>query len=382
MNTAQYAKDKSKTLAEKMLAASQYIASCQRPDGAILWFANGKLDPWDHTEAAMGLAISGDINAAKKAFLWLIENQNSDGSWYAHYYGDNSDDNNTLDRFKIETNFVAYIATGVWHFYLISKDIDFCQKIYHTVEKAINYVVAHQREEGDIQWASSTKETLPQDALITANASILRSLECGIRLSELLNISQSKWRYALAQLANTLKHKPWRFDRTWESKERFSMDWFYPILSGIYSPDEAKQKLIDRWEIFVEPNLGCRCVSDQPWMTVAESCELALALVASGQKEKAKVIHEQLFRWQDSDGGFWTGYNFKNRNIWPLEKTSWTAGAFILAADAIYNITPASGILTSTSSALEFIQEPLGGTGSEQYTMAENKVRLAEKNTS
>ncbi len=61
------------------------IAVNQRADGAIPWCTGQKTDPWDHVEAAMGLAIGGRFEAARKAFNWLAANQLEDGSWYADY---------------------------------------------------------------------------------------------------------------------------------------------------------------------------------------------------------------------------------------------------------------------------------------------------------
>ena len=60
----------------------------QRPDGAIPWFTGGHLDPWDHIEAAMALDAAGEHAAAERAYRWLAERQNPDGSWYAGYFGD------------------------------------------------------------------------------------------------------------------------------------------------------------------------------------------------------------------------------------------------------------------------------------------------------
>ena len=56
---------------------------------------------------------------AKKAFLWLKDNQLPDGSWYAEYL------NSIPMTQRKETNFSAYIGTGLWHYYLIFKDKDF-----------------------------------------------------------------------------------------------------------------------------------------------------------------------------------------------------------------------------------------------------------------
>ena len=145
------------------------------------------------------------------------------------------------------------------------------------VERAINYVVAQQNPEGDIQWALSDQESLPRDALVTASASVLRSLECAVNISETLDKYNCDWLMAHSRLSEALKNKPWRFDRSWESKARFSMDWFYPILSGVYSTDEAKLRIEQSKDRFIIEDYGCKCVSDEPWVTVAESCELVIA---------------------------------------------------------------------------------------------------------
>src|SRR5690606_40340802 len=85
-----------------------FILRQQLPSGCIPWFDGDKADPWDHIEAAMGLTIGGVSAAAKKAYQWLAHQQLADGSWWAHYQNDEP-----LDRNHRETNFVAYIATGV-----------------------------------------------------------------------------------------------------------------------------------------------------------------------------------------------------------------------------------------------------------------------------
>ncbi len=327
-----------------------YIRRCQRDDGGILWFEDGKLDPWDHTEAAMALTIGGNFQGFQRAFEWLRANQNTDGSWFAMYYGPS--DTPEKERAKIETNFVAYPACGLWHYYLVTQDRDFVTATFPMVAHAIDFVLAQQNPEGDVQWALSRQEDLPNDALITACASILRSLECAIALAEVVGDVREDWRQSYQRLADALLTKPWRFDRTWEAKTRFSMDWFYPILAGIYDTHSARQRIDARWLTFVHSDFGCRCVSDEPWVTVAESCELTLALVACQRREQARALFQRLLRWQDSDGGFWTGYSFRDEVIWPHEKTTWTAAAVLLALDALEGLTPASQLFTEKSRLL------------------------------
>ena len=332
-----------KDISQAAHAAGQYILSCQQKDGCIPWFKNTAADPWNHIEAAMGLAITGHIENSINAYEWLRSVQNTDGSWQAIYQ-----DEQHADRHKVDTNFVAYIATGIWHLYLVTQNKEILIDYYPCVEKALNYVLSQQNKEGDIQWAISSHEKLPSDALVTASSSIYKSLECAISIAQVAGTNSSKWQTARQQLGDALANKPERFDRTWESKARYSMDWFYPIFTNAANDANALQRVTDMQSIFVEKDLGCRCVSDEPWITIAETCEYIIALSALDKKAEAKRMLHLMLRWQDSDGGFWTGYNFKNKNVWPEEKTTWTAGAFLLAVDSVYHLTSASTIFSRT----------------------------------
>ena len=60
---------------EYLQATAAYILKVQRPWGEIPWFEGGHTDPWDHVEAAMGLSIAGENEAAHLAYRWLAENQ-------------------------------------------------------------------------------------------------------------------------------------------------------------------------------------------------------------------------------------------------------------------------------------------------------------------
>lgn len=318
---------------------AQYILSTQKANGCIPWFNDGKADPWDHTEAAMGLSITGHWQAAEKAYAWLAEQQLQDGSWYANYIN-----NEPMDCEKRETNFVAYIATGVWHHYLVTKDLSFLEKYFPCVQNAINFVLRYQSPSGEIYWQVHADNTPMKDALITGCASIYKSIECAILAAKVLQLEHTDWHLAYHKLGNTLRNHPECFDRTWESKARYSMDWFYPILAGVYDKKDARKRIDQRWDKFVRNGLGCLCVSDEPWVTIAESCELTLALLHAGETHKAIKVYGWLHRWRDSDGGFWTGYQYAENTVWPKEKTTWTAGAILLAADALTQHTGAANL--------------------------------------
>lgn len=329
---------------ELLQPAVDYIKRVQREDGCIHWFDGGFADPWDHTEAAMGLSIAGEYAAAEKAYRWLKNTQLEDGSWWMHY----KDGEIHCDE-RRETNFIAYIATGVWHHYLITENYSFLCEMAPVVERAIRFVVGLQTEHGEIHWAVDTEGRPKRDALVTGCSSIYKSLECAINIFRTLGEPKPHWEKAREKLGDALRNKPERFDRTWESKARYSMDWFYPVLAGVFDKKQSLARINRRWDEFVEEGMGCRCVSDEPWVTVAESCELTMALLAAGDHARAVELYSWLHQWRDDEGVYWTGYQFVEDLLWPDEKPTWTAGAILLAADALTAHTPASRLFVEVN---------------------------------
>jgi len=322
----------------------EFLLREQRADGSIPWFVDGHMDPWDHVEAAMGLSIGGEYDAAARAYQWLADNQMPCGSWWAFYK-----EGHEHDDPRRETNFVAYVATGVWHHFLIAQDKVFLNRLWPMIERAMAFVLSHQTEHGEVHWAINPDHSPREDALVTGCSSIYKSLECAINIAVTLEKDCREWRAARDALGECLRHKPERFDRTWESKSRYSMDWFYPVLTGAIPPLQARRHLMSRWDTFVVNGMGCRCVSDQPWVTIAESCELTLALLAAGDHARAVTLYSWLHQWREDDGSYWTGYQFVEDVLWPEERPTWTAAAVLLAADALTHHTAASRLFTQVN---------------------------------
>ena len=152
----------------------------------------------------------------------------------------------------------------------------------------------------------------------------------------------------MARLKESINNYPERYDRSWESKSRYSMDWYYPVLCGIYDQDKSIQQIESKWSDFIVVGKGCKCVKEEPWVTVAESSELVLALVRIGLLSEAEELLDSLHQWRDDDELYWTGYVYPDDKFWPIEKPTWTAGAVLLAADAVYNFTPGSELFSKT----------------------------------
>ncbi|MEV6505651.1 prenyltransferase/squalene oxidase repeat-containing protein [Streptomyces sp. NPDC051642] len=315
--------------AEQAAATVAGILAVQREDGAIPWFRGHHLDPWDHTEAAMALDAAGEHEAAERAYSWLARHQNEDGSWFAAYADGNAGD--VTDRGR-ETNFVAYIAVGVWHHYLATGDDTFLDRLWPNVFAAVEFVLRLQQPGGQIGWKREDDGTDTADALLTGSSSIHQALRCALAIAEQREEPQPDWELAVGALRHAIRRHPERF----LDKGRYSMDWYYPVLGGALTGVEAKSRVEEGWSRFVVPGLGVRCVVPNPWVTGGESAELALALWVLGESDRALEILQSIQHLRDSESGlYWTGYVFDDDAVWPRELTTWTAGSLLLAVAAL-----------------------------------------------
>lgn len=312
-----------------------FIAAMQKDSGEIPWSIGGKTDPWDHIESAMGLTVAGYYPQAKKAYCWLMDTQLEDGSWWSEIQ-----DGKIINSTR-ETNFAAYIAVGAYHYYLNTGDTDFLAELWPTLSRGIQYAVNMQTPEGEIYWARNKDGVIDRMALLTGCSSIYMSFKCAVEIAKILQKRKPAWVRAKSALGDAIRNHPDLFNMI---KSRFSMDWYYPILCGAVSGEEAKKRIDQYWEKFVVPDWGVRCVSDRPWVTMAETSELILTLAALEDYPRAKAIFSWLSDKRYDDGSYWMGVTFPDSVIWPEEKTSWTAAAVILAWDALNKVTQASDL--------------------------------------
>lgn len=309
-----------------------FIASIQKDNGEIPWSAGGKTDPWDHVESAMGLSVGGFYTEAIRCYEWLANTQLSDGGWWSETL------NGKIINSIKESNFSSYVAVGAFHHYLITHDKQFLKKMWDTVSQGIQYAINLQAPDGEIYWARNKNGAIDKMALLTGSSSIYMSIKCALAIADILGKKRLRWRKSMDKLGLAIKDRPDLFNMI---KSRYSMDWYYPVLCGAITGEEAKRRITHLWEKFVVPEWGVRCVSDRPWVTMAETAEFILTLTAIEDNSRAKTIFSWLNDKRFSDGSFWMGVTFPDGVIWPEEKTGWTAAAVILAWDALNEITPA-----------------------------------------
>jgi hypothetical protein len=318
---------------QDVVATGESIARVQEPSGAIPW-PDGHVDVWDHVECAMALSACGLRAPARRAYRWLRETQRADGSW------PRSSVRGAVADPAAESHHAAYVATGLWHEYLASGDERYVLTMWPTVCRAVEWVLGLRTPRGEVLWERDAAGTPGAYALLSGCSSINQSLRCAVALAKLADDPQPDWELAADRLAHLVAAQPGAF----ADKSRFAMDWYYPVLGGAVRGADAAGRLAAGWDTFVVPGLGVRCVSDQPWVTGAETCELVLALDACGMRTEAIEVFATAQHLRQPDGSYWTGWQYANQAPFPAESSSWTAAAVVLAADALMGFSGGAGV--------------------------------------
>ena len=334
-------------------ACADRIEFLQRRDGSIPWVEAGVWDPWNHGESAMGLAVAGRAEAVHAALDALEDRQLADGSWEGEL-GAGIPMDATGERIAPpekpatarDTNFTGYAAVTVLRCALALDEPRLIARHAGMVTRALDWVMAHQSEHGDVVWrAPDPGQALESvDALRAGNASLFKSFECGLRLADALDRTRPDWAQARRRIGEALTARPERFDREID-RSCYAMDWYYPVLTGVITGREGRAHLEAGWTRFVVEDLGCRCVSGEPWVTAAETAELALACLSVGKTETARALISDLAPLFCPQSGYWMGWQYEIGAVWPKEAPSWTAGAIILAADALFGLSQGRDLL-------------------------------------
>lgn len=324
-----------------MTATAETIAQCQLKNGMIPWFPEGHCDPWNHIEAAMALTATGYLAEAEKAYQWLADSQLSNGAWHQYYLADSVKDD------KLDTNCVAYVATGVWHHFLATEDRGFLEEMWPVVKAGIEFVCEYQMPRGEVLWAVHPDGRAWPFALLTGSSSISHSLGCALKIATSLGEDRPDWKNARRRLRKVIARNPAAF----APKERWAMDWYYPVLTGAVKGKKAKRRMREGWDKFVLEGKGTRCVADKEWITTAETAECAIACLVAGDRESAQNLLCWAQQNRDADHCYWTGLVFPQQVRFPAgEKTNYSSAAMILAAGVL-------GVLPSEATRKLWLQD-------------------------
>jgi hypothetical protein len=324
-------------LTERELAeTATTIAAVQLGSGMVPWFAGGHADPWNHVEALMALTSVGRRAEAEAGYEWLRRSQQESGAWAAYYTVDGIEDP------RHDTNVCAYVATGTWHHYLATGDDAFLLAMWPVVERAVDFVLGLQQPGGEVPWNVDVDGVPATYALLTGSSSIYLSLRCAVAVAEEIRTERPEWELAAGRLRHAIAHR----EACFEPKERYSMDWYYPVLTGAVDGRAAAERLDGRWQELVIKGRGVRCVADKSWVTTAETAECAMACAVAGRWEEARSLLSWIGDQRQADGSYLTGTVYPQGDSFPRdERTTYSAAAVILASRALSTARAADSML-------------------------------------
>lgn len=318
------------------LQTAHALASVQRADGCIPWFPDGRWDPWDLVECAIGLDACGMHDEAERAFRFLAKRQRHDGAWTCPIVGGREDEE------VLDANGATYLAVGVWHHFLRTGDERVLRELWHNVVRGIDFALDLQLQDGTIAWARNVQGDPGDHALLSACSCIAISLRCALETGNHLGDLRPDWELSLAALENALTAG----DDLFADRSRYSMDWYYPLLAGVLPEVTAIERIQGRWSDFVVSGLGARCVRDRPWITSAETAELTIALSVYGMRAEAEQLFADVQYLRADNGDYWTGATFPDGRHFPNERSTWSGAAILIADDVIEGRGPLADIFT------------------------------------
>ena len=342
--------------AEQVAETAASIAAMQEDCGSVPWTTGEHTDVWNHVEAAMAMLVGGQAEAAERAYAWVPTVQRADGSVPMKIV------DGVVEDPRGEVNMSAYLAVGVWHHWLVRRDAGFVQQYWPTVRAGLDWVVSQQLPFGGLNWTPTESF-----ALLAGCSSIYHSLRAGVALADLLDDPQPEWELAGGRLGHALREHRDLF----ADKSTYSMDWYYPVLGGAVRGRAAFELLESRWEVWGAPARGTPGGPPTRGVPGAPTGARAWARAGGGDHRRALALLADMQHLRDPDGRYWTGWVYgapgdpgtaeEPRNVhWPVEHTTYTAAAVILAVDALGEVaghsTAGSGIYRGTSLAPHFTE--------------------------
>ena len=183
----------------------------------------------------MALDLGGRHDEARaRVRLAAPSMQRADGAWHAYYLG------NEVEDPALDTNVTCYIANGVWHHYLVTGDTAFLAELLADGRARHRLRARPPARDGRDRVAGRRpRRRRAAHRLVEHPPS---ACACAIAIAERLGHERPDWELSLGSLAIALAHRPDVF----LDKDRWAMDWYYPILGGVLRGHAADARVASK----------------------------------------------------------------------------------------------------------------------------------------
>ena len=210
---------------------------------------------------------------------------------------------------------------------------------------ATEWVIALQTPRGEVAWERDAAGRPGEFALLSGCASILQGLRCAIALAEISPQARSR----------TGSWPPGSWATSWpaiprRSRTRASSQWTGTTRSfgGALRGAAAAARIGGGLGRVRRPwPSACAASSDQALGDGSRDMRTGhVTGRACGRAAEARGrLRHRVRGCGIADGSYWTGWQYVNENHFPDERSSWTAAAVILAADALQGFSRRRGDL-------------------------------------
>jgi glucoamylase len=151
-------------------------------------------------------------SAVEKFYEWAVDVQDEEGSWQQRYHMDG----NLAPSWGLQIDETGTLIWGMWTHYEMTQNREFLEKVWDSVEKAVEFMIDFMDEETGLPRPSYDlwEERVGEHAYSTA--AVCGGIKAGVQIANILGKGHEKlpvWEKAWRDMKAAMERNFWREDR-------------------------------------------------------------------------------------------------------------------------------------------------------------------------
>ncbi|OPZ94865.1 MAG: Glucoamylase precursor [Firmicutes bacterium ADurb.Bin419] len=155
------------------------------------------------------LDASGLSKAVDKFYEWAVDTQDDDGSWHQRYYMDG----NLAPSWGMQIDETGTLIWGMLKHYEVTKEKAFLEKMWHTVEKGVEFLIKFRDNETGLPKPSYDLWEERVGEHTYSCAAVYGGIKAGAKIAEILNVPQeiiSNWNKTAEEIKKAMESNLWK----------------------------------------------------------------------------------------------------------------------------------------------------------------------------